>query len=57
MVRKQNRLPVRVVGGERFRTKRKAEKEADEWNRAFKPRRDIKFVVRKEGWNRKKTYS
>jgi hypothetical protein len=48
--------PIRVVAGERFRTKKKAEKEAREWNKAYK-RSDVKFLVRKGGWRRKRWYS
>jgi hypothetical protein len=45
-----------VVAGERFRTKRKAEKEAGEWNKAYEGS-GIEFLVRKEGWRRKRGYS
>jgi hypothetical protein len=51
-VRKQGNHPLRVVGGEHYRTKKKALKEARSWNKAYK-RTNIKFMVRKEGWRRK----
>jgi hypothetical protein len=38
-------------------SKKKAEKEADFFNSQFKERKDIKFAVREEGWNRKRWYS
>ncbi|MGA3192974.1 MAG: hypothetical protein ABSD73_10755 [Candidatus Bathyarchaeia archaeon] len=57
VVRKQGRLPVRVVPRAHFRTKKRAQKEARALQRAYKPRKDIKFVVRKEGWNRKRWWS
>jgi hypothetical protein len=52
VVRRKGNSPIRVVAGERFRTKKKAEKEARSWNRAYKGS-GIKFMVRKEGWRRK----
>ncbi|MGA3190987.1 MAG: hypothetical protein ABSD73_00555 [Candidatus Bathyarchaeia archaeon] len=55
MRRKGNSI-IRVVAGERYRTKRKAEKEAREWNKAYKGS-DVKFMVRREGWRRKRWYS
>jgi hypothetical protein len=56
VVRRKGKSPIRVVAGERFRTKKKAEKEAREWNKAYKGS-DVKFLVRKEGWRRKRGYS
>jgi len=56
VVRRKGNSPIRVVGGERYRTKKKAEKEAREWNTAYKGS-DVKFMVRKEGWRRKRGYS
>jgi len=56
VVRKQGRFPVRVVAGERFRTKKKAEEEAGEWNKAYEGN-GIDFLVRKEGWRRKRWHS
>jgi hypothetical protein len=53
VVRKQGKQPVRVVAGTHFRLKKTAEKKARALQRAYEPRKDIKFVVRKEGWNRK----
>lgn len=46
VVRKQGRSPVRVVAGAHFRTKKRAQKEARALQRAYSPRKDIKFVVR-----------
>jgi hypothetical protein len=56
IVRRKGNSPIRVVAGERFRTKKKAEKEAREWNKAYKGS-DVKFMVRKEGWRRKRWHS
>ncbi|HUW48849.1 MAG TPA: hypothetical protein VMW36_08940 [Patescibacteria group bacterium] len=56
VVRRKGKSPIRVVAGERYKTKRKAEKEAGEWNKAYKSS-DVKFMVRKEGWRRKWKYS
>jgi hypothetical protein len=36
VVRRKGNSPIRIVAGERFRTKKKAEKEAREWNKAYK---------------------
>ncbi|MGA2308946.1 MAG: hypothetical protein ABSG57_05295 [Candidatus Bathyarchaeia archaeon] len=57
VVRKQGNKPVKVIAGMHFRLKKRAQKEARALNRAYEPRKDIKFVVRKEGWNRKRWYS
>jgi hypothetical protein len=56
VVRRKGTSPIRVVAGERFRTKKKAEKEAKTWNSAYQGS-GIKFLVRKEGWRRKRWYS
>ena len=56
IVRRKGNSPIRVVAGERFRTKRKAEKEAREWNKAYSGS-DVKFMVRRENWRRKKGHS
>jgi hypothetical protein len=56
VVRRKGNSIIRVVAGERFRTKKKAEKEAREWNKAYKGS-DVKFMVRKEGWRRKRWHS
>jgi len=56
IVRRKGNSPIRVVAGESFRTKKKAEKEAREWNKAYKGS-DVKFMVRKEGWRRKRWHS
>jgi hypothetical protein len=55
IVRRKGNSPIRVVGGERFRTK-KAEKEAREWNKAYK-NSDVKFIVREKDWRRKRWHS
>jgi hypothetical protein len=55
-VRRKGNSIIRVVAGERFRTKKKAEKEAREWNKAYKGS-NIKFMVREEGWRRKRWHS
>jgi len=51
-VRRKGNSPIRVIAGERFRTKKKAEKEARDLNKSYKGS-DVKFMVRKEGWRRK----
>ena len=56
VVRRKGTSPIRVVAGERFRTKKKAEKEARELNKSYKGS-DVKFMVREEGWRRKRCYS
>jgi hypothetical protein len=56
VARKQGIYPVRVVAGTHFPTIKRAEKEASELNKAYRGT-DIKFVVRKEGWNKKRWYS
>jgi hypothetical protein len=56
VARKQGKKPVRVVAGMRFRLKKRAQKEASKLNREYKGT-NIKFVVRKEGWNRKRWWS
>lgn len=52
LARRKGNEPIRVVAGERYRTKKKAEKEARSWNKAYEGT-NIKFMVRKEGWRRK----
>jgi len=56
IVRRKGNSPIRVVAGERFRTKKKAEKEAGEWSKAYEGS-GIEFLVRKEGWRRKRWWS
>jgi hypothetical protein len=56
VVRKQGKSPVRVVAGMHFRLKKRAQKEANSLNRDYKGS-GIRFVVRKEGWNRKRWWS
>jgi hypothetical protein len=55
VIRKQGISPVRIV--RHSLSKRKAENEADFLNEQFRLRKDIRFEVRQEGWNRKKPYS
>jgi len=52
IVRRKGNSPIRVVAGERFRTKKKAEKEAGEWNKAYKGS-DVQFMVRQKDWRKK----
>jgi hypothetical protein len=56
VARKQGLSPVHVVAGTHFPTMERAQKEAKELNKAYRGT-EIKFVVRKEGWNRKRWYS
>ncbi len=56
IVRKKGNSPICVVGGERFRTKRKAEREARAWNKAYRGS-DVKFMVREKDWRRKRWHS
>jgi hypothetical protein len=56
VVRRKGNEPIRVVAGERFRTKRKAEREARAWNRAYEGS-GIEFSVRPQGWRRKRWHS
>jgi len=56
VVRRKGVSPIMVVAGERFRTKKKAEKEANEWNKAYEGS-GIEFLVRREGWRRKRWWS
>lgn len=56
VVRRKGRSPIRTIAGERYKTKKKAEKEAREWNKAYEGS-DVEFLVRKEGWRRKHWYS
>jgi len=56
VVRKKGVSPIRVVAGERFRTKKKTEKEAEAWNKAYEGS-DVKFMARKEEWRRKRWHS
>jgi|GEM_PF-3624801 len=47
------RAPIYVIAGTQFRLKNKAEREVRRLKRQFGDRKDISFVVRCEGWNRK----
>lgn len=51
VIRKQGISPVRIV--RHSLSKKKAQREADFLNSQFAERKDIKFAVREEGWNRK----
>lgn len=55
VIRKQGISPVRIV--RHSLSKKKAEREADFLNGQLKDRKDIKFAVREEFWNRKRWYS
>jgi len=52
VVRRKGKSPIRVVAGERYRTKKKALKEARDWNKAYKGS-DVRFMLRRQGWRRK----
>ena len=56
VARKQGILPVHVVAGTHFPTLERAMKEAKKLNKIYRLT-EIKFVVRKEGWNRKRWHS
>ena len=56
VVRRKGKSPIRTIAGERYRMKKKAEKEARAWNKAYKSS-DVKFMVRREGWRRKRWHS
>jgi len=56
LVRRKGNSPISVVAGERFRTKKKAEKEARERNKAYRGS-DVKFMVREKDWRRKRWHS
>jgi hypothetical protein len=56
VVRRKGKSPITVVAGERYRTKKKAQKEAGEWNKPYKGS-GIRFMVRKVGWRRKRWHS
>jgi hypothetical protein len=56
VARKQGIYPVRVVAGMHFPTEERATKEANRLNKSYRGT-SITFVVRKEGWNRKRWYS
>jgi hypothetical protein len=55
--RKQGNHPVTVVAGTHFRLKKTTLKKARSLKRQWKLRPDIRFVVRREGWNRKRWWS
>jgi hypothetical protein len=48
--------PIQVVSGRRFRLKKRAEEYAEQLNKAYEGS-DRKFMVREEGWRRKKGHS
>jgi hypothetical protein len=45
VIRKQGTSPVRVVSGQRFKTKKKAQREADDLSKLFEGRPEVKFDV------------
>jgi hypothetical protein len=55
-VRRKGKSPITVVAGEHYRTKKRAEKEARKFNKVYKGS-GITFMVRKEGWRRKRWWS
>jgi hypothetical protein len=57
VARKQGKKPVKVVAGTHYRLKRTAIKKARSLSKQWRKRPDIKFVVRREGWNRKRSWS
>jgi len=56
VARRKGNSPVQVVAGTHYPSKKRAQKKADELNRAYEGS-DVKFMVREEGWNRKRWYS
>jgi hypothetical protein len=56
VVRRKGRSPIVVVAGAHFKTKERAEKEADDLNRGYEGS-DVRFMVREEGWRRKRWWS
>jgi len=56
VVRRKGNGLVHTVPSERYRIKKRAEKETRLFNKACKGT-NIKFMTRKEGWRRKKSYS
>lgn len=56
VVRRKGNSQIRTIAGERYKTRKRAEKEAIEWNKAYEGS-DVNFLVRKEGWRRKRWYS
>jgi hypothetical protein len=48
IVRRRGNNPIQVVAGERYRTKKRAEKEARSWNKAYEGS-DVQFMRRREG--------
>jgi hypothetical protein len=56
VVRRKGRSPITVVAGAHFKTKEEAEKEADDLNKGYEGS-DVNFMVREEGWRRKRWWS
>jgi hypothetical protein len=56
VVRRKGHSPITVVAGAHFKTKQKAQKEADLLNKGYEGS-DVKFMVRGEGWRRKRWWS
>jgi hypothetical protein len=53
VARRKGNYPIQVVAGTHFRTKKQAQKKVDQLKRAYEDP-DVKFMVRKEGWRRKR---
>jgi hypothetical protein len=56
VARRKGKSPVQVVAGTHFPSKKGAQKKADELKRAYEGS-EVKFMVREEGWRRKRWYS
>jgi hypothetical protein len=56
VVRQRGRSPITVVAGAHFKTKERAQKEADNLNRGYEGS-GVEFMVREEGWRRKRWWS
>jgi hypothetical protein len=56
VVRRKGRSPITVVAGAHFKSKERAQKEADDLNRGYEGS-DVEFMVREEGWRRKRWWS
>jgi hypothetical protein len=56
IARRKGNSPIQVVSGRRFRLKKRAEEYADQLNKAYEGS-DVKFMVREEGWRRRRAWS
>jgi hypothetical protein len=56
VVRRKGRSPITVVAGAHFKTKERAQKEADDLNKVYEGS-DVEFMVREESWRRKRWWS